>query len=93
MKKYFKFDRHKNQYSLHYKGVWFHFDKDDFEQMSDQELHEIIKNSTTQKEQPKKQEDNVSYDELKAGFDVVRDFMRERPDMSFKQYVKMRGNI
>lgn len=90
IKNKFKYDSLSNQYKLNYKGKWIYIDFEDFKKMSENDVLEMIKNLTKPKE--KKKVDYVSYDELKKGFDDVREYMKSNPDVDFKTFMRLRKN-
>lgn len=89
MKKLFKYDRDKNQYSLNHKGKWIYIDQEDFQKMSDEDVSNLVKGY--EKEKPKKETSYVEFDEFKKGLDDVRAYIkRENPNLSFKEFLKLR---
>lgn len=88
IKNKFKYDSLTNQYKLNYKGKWIYIDFEDFKKMSDDDVLEMIKNLTKPKE--KKKTDYVSYDELKKGFDDVREYIKTNPNIDFKTFMRLR---
>lgn len=88
IKNKFKYDSLTNQYKLNYKGKWIYIDFEDFKKMSEDDVLEMIKNLTKPKE--KKKIDYVSYDELKKGFDDVREYMKSNPNVDFKTFMRLR---
>jgi len=59
--------------------------------MTDDEIENLVKQQTTQKENQKRKENYVDFEEFKSGLDDVRAFIkRENPNISFKEFLKMR---
>jgi hypothetical protein len=84
MKNIFKFDRTKNQYYTKFNNRWFYFDKDEFNKMNNDDIEKVL--SATQKSK------YVSDEELKQGFDNVRDFIkRSDKNVSFRDFLKSRS--
>lgn len=88
MKKNFRFDRNRNKYIFDNRIF---IDKDEFDQMSDDEIAKLIAIKTKPSDVYKKKENYVSFDEFKKGLDDVRAFIkRDDKEISFKNFLKNR---
>ena len=71
MKKIFKYSPNSNQWYTNYKGIPINIDNDEYNEMSDDDVLQLIKNYTRQ--QPEKQAENImTPDEASEGFSDMR---------------------